>query len=135
MPRRSTNADHLRAILSAIQNKKALHIRYQSMSRPNPTWRWITPHALGFDGFRWHARSLCHLDRTYKDFKGLDIFFHDPVLPDNGHDGRNWRDDFQLTLHVQDEVRVVRKTGNIFLTNIHRVYAGDEAIASAEERA
>jgi hypothetical protein len=68
VPRRSTNVDHLRVILAAIQNKTALHIRYQSMSRPNATWRWISPHALGFDGFRWHARALCHIDRTYKDF-------------------------------------------------------------------
>src|SRR5216683_2928621 len=68
VPRRSTNANHLRVILAAIQNKNSLHIRYQSMSRPNPIWRWISPHALGFDGFRWHARSLCHIDRTYKDF-------------------------------------------------------------------
>ncbi len=44
-------------------------------------------------------------------------------LPDNGVDGHNWRDDFQLTLHVQDDVRVTHPTGNIFLTNIHRVYA------------
>lgn len=68
VPRRSTNVDHLRAILAAIQNMTALHIRYQSMSRSNATWRWISPHALGFDGFRWHARALCHIDRTYKDF-------------------------------------------------------------------
>lgn len=26
-----------------------------------------------------------------------------------------WRDDFQLTLHIQDEVRVMRPTGNLFL--------------------
>jgi len=67
VPRRSTNADHLRAILAAIQNKTALHIRYHSM-RPHPAWRWISPHALAFDGFRWHARSLCHIDRTYTSF-------------------------------------------------------------------
>ena len=57
----------------------------------------------------------------------------DPVLPDNGLDGRNWRDDFQLTLHVQDEVRITRPTGNIFLTNIHRVYAGDDIPASPDD--
>lgn len=28
------------------------------------------------------------------------------------------RDDFQLTLHIQDDVRVLRDTGNLFLTNI-----------------
>lgn len=70
--------------------------------------------------------NIIVLDRIYKDFQGLRIFFSDPVIPDNGVDGRNWRDDFQLTLHVQDEVRVTRPTGNIFLTNIHRVYSGDD---------
>ena len=67
------------------------------------------------------APNIIVLDRIYKDFKGLDIFLKDdPVLPDNGVGGRNWQDDFQLTLHVQDEVRVTRPIGNIFLTNIHR---------------
>ena len=55
------------------------------------------------------------------------------MLPDNGHDGRNWRDDFQLTLHIQDDVRTVRETGNIFLTNIHRVFLGDVADPSLED--
>ncbi|MBN1254144.1 MAG: DEAD/DEAH box helicase family protein [Deltaproteobacteria bacterium] len=72
------------------------------------------------------APNIIVLDRIYKDFKSLRIFFEDPVIPDNGVDGRNWRDDFQLTLHRQDEVRITRPTGNIFLTNIHRVYAGDD---------
>ncbi len=79
------------------------------------------------------APNIIVLDRIRKDFDGLRIFFHDPVLPENGFAGRNWRDDFQLTLHLQDEVRVVRKTGNIFLTNIHRVYAGNETLPSAED--
>ncbi len=79
------------------------------------------------------APNIIVLDRIYKDFKGLDIFWNDPVIPDNGYDGRNWRDDFQLTLHVQDEVRVVRPTGNIFLTNIHRVYSGDDIPPSADD--
>lgn len=79
------------------------------------------------------APNIIVLDRIYKDFQGLRIFFHDPVLPDNGFDGHDWRNDFQLTLHVQDEVRVVRKTGNIFLTNIHRVYAGNESLATADD--
>jgi hypothetical protein len=54
------------------------------------------------------APNIIVLDRIYKDFQGLRIFLKDdPVLPDNGVDGRNWRDDFQLTLHVQDEVRIL----------------------------
>ncbi len=79
------------------------------------------------------APNIIVLDRIYKDFNGLRIFFADPVLPDNGVDGRNWRDDFQLTLHRQDEVRITRPTGNIFLTNIHRVYAGDDMPASPDD--
>lgn len=79
------------------------------------------------------APNIIVLDRIYNDFQGLRIFFEDPVLPDNGYDGRNWRDDFQLTLHKQDEVRVTHTTGNIFLTNIHRVYSGNEIPPSPDD--
>lgn len=79
------------------------------------------------------APNIIVLERLHKDFKGLDIFFHDPVLPDDGWEGRNWREDFQLTLHVQDEVRITNPTGNIFLTNIHRVFAGNETLPSLED--
>ena len=79
------------------------------------------------------APNIIVLDRLRADFDGLRIFFTDPVLPANGHDGRNWRDDFQLTLHIQDEVHTVRETGNIFLTNIHRVFLGDVADPSLED--
>jgi type III restriction enzyme len=79
------------------------------------------------------APNIIVLDRIYKDFQGLRVFFEDPALPDNGVDGHDWRDDFQLTLHVQDEVRITRPTGNIFLTNIHRVYAGDDIPASPDD--
>ncbi len=79
------------------------------------------------------APNIIVLDRIYHDFQGLCIFFEDPVLPDNGYDGRNWRDDFQLTLHKQDEVNVTRPTGNIFLTNIHRVYSGEDIPPSPDD--
>ena len=78
------------------------------------------------------APNIIVLDRIYKDFQGLRIFFTDPVLPDNGYMGRDWRNDFQLTLHKQDEVRITRPIGNIFLTNIHRVYASNETIPSPD---
>ena len=79
------------------------------------------------------APNIIVLDRIYHDFQGLRVFFEDPVLPDNGFEGRNWRDDFQLTLHLQDEVRVTRPTGNIFLTNIHRVYSTDQTPPSPDD--
>ncbi len=80
------------------------------------------------------APNIIVLDRIYKDFQGLRIFLKDdPILPDDGFDGHNWRDDFQLTLHVQDDVRVTSHTGNIFLTNIHRIYAGDDLPPSPDD--
>ena len=79
------------------------------------------------------APNIIVLDRIYHDFQGLRIFLTDPVLPDNGFEGRNWRDDFQLTLHLQDEVRVLHPTGNIFLTNIHRVYSTDQTPPSPDD--
>jgi type III restriction enzyme len=72
------------------------------------------------------APNIIVLDRLRADFDGLKIFYHDPVLPDNGYEGQDWRDDFQMTLHIQDEVRITHPVGNIFLTNIHRVYESSD---------
>lgn len=78
--------------------------------------------------------NIIVLDRIRFDFDGLKIFFQDPVLPDNGHEGQNWRDDFQLTPHIQDDIGTVRKIGNIFITNIHRVYESrDTAPTSGDQ--
>jgi predicted DNA-binding transcriptional regulator YafY len=43
-------------------------VTYQSLSRPDPSERVIEPHALAFDGFRWHARAYCCKDGVFKDF-------------------------------------------------------------------
>lgn len=69
-PRREVNAELLKAVLQAVREKRSLEIYYQSMGsrRTDPTWRRMTPHAFGYDGFRWHVRAYCHLDEKYKDF-------------------------------------------------------------------
>ena len=67
-PARGVSVEILRAIASAIGAIEAIEVKYQSLSRPDPLWRWVTPHAFGFDGFRWHTRAYCHLDGTFKDF-------------------------------------------------------------------
>ena len=43
-------------------------MKYQSLSSPEPHWRWIAPHAIAFDGFRWHTRGFCLTDDCFKDF-------------------------------------------------------------------
>ena len=67
-PVRGVDPEKLRAVVGAIRHCKAIEIKYQSLSNPDPRWRWIAPHAIAFDGFRWHARAFCQTDKCFKDF-------------------------------------------------------------------
>ena len=67
-PARGVAPETLRDMLAAIHEPAALQVTYQSMTRPEPSARWIEPHALAFDGFRWHARAFCQNDQVFKDF-------------------------------------------------------------------
>lgn len=67
-PVRGVDDKTLRMVVAAIRRAEAIQIKYQSLSRPEPQWRWIAPHAIGFDGFRWHARAFCEVDQVFKDF-------------------------------------------------------------------
>jgi hypothetical protein len=66
--RRHIDPTNLRSVLGAIRTRSSIHITYQSVSRPQPSDRWISPHALGFDGFRWHTRAWCHTRGGFVDF-------------------------------------------------------------------
>ena len=69
-PRRDIDIEVLRKMLDASREGHSVEIFYQSMNkaRPDPIWRRITPHAFGYDGFRWHVRAYCHLEHKFKDF-------------------------------------------------------------------
>lgn len=67
-PRRQLNVDTLQRILRAMERQNAIEILYQSLRRIKPKWRWITPHALASDGFRWHVRAFCQRTYSYRDF-------------------------------------------------------------------
>ncbi|MDR1083896.1 MAG: DEAD/DEAH box helicase family protein [Deltaproteobacteria bacterium] len=71
------------------------------------------------------APNIIVLDRLALDFAGLSIFQHDPVLPENGYQGREWRADFQLNVHRQDEIGPLSERGNLFLSNVHRLFGHD----------
>jgi len=79
------------------------------------------------------APNVIVFERIKVDFDGQKIFYDDPMLPDDGYEGQNWNEDFQINIHFQDDVGHISDTGNIFLTNIHRVYAGDIDEASFED--
>jgi hypothetical protein len=70
IPHRRVDPNILRRLLRAIRGERGIKAFYHSMNskRPFPLWRDITPHALAFDGLRWHVRAYCHLESRFKDF-------------------------------------------------------------------
>ena len=68
LPARRAEKKVTQAVVRAILSGAALHIRYASLHSNTFRWRWITPHALGHDGYRWHARAYCHDEREFRDF-------------------------------------------------------------------
>ncbi len=66
--RRTVRPEILRAIMEAARMSLAVKIKYQSASSNSTTWRWIAPHALGFDLFSWHARAWCLRHEQFRDF-------------------------------------------------------------------
>ena len=67
-PSRNVEPLILRTILRAIRSGKMARIMYQSMTNPSPTTRTISPHAIAFDGSRWHIRAYCHVHGDFRDF-------------------------------------------------------------------
>lgn len=67
-PGRALDATVLAGLLSAIRERAGVRVLYQSMSRTEPLWRSLTPHALAHDGFRWHVRAFCHESAEFRDF-------------------------------------------------------------------
>ena len=79
------------------------------------------------------APNIIVLNRLRKDFDGLNMFLDEPFVPENGYADKDWKNDFQLTLHIQDELKPITESGNIFLTNIHRVFFNEDPELSFED--
>lgn len=68
MPARTASSETLQAVVRAIRQRESLEVRYQSMTDPKPSWRWLSPHAFASDGERWHVRAFCHRREEFRDF-------------------------------------------------------------------
>ncbi|MDQ1349936.1 MAG: type restriction enzyme [Acidobacteriota bacterium] len=79
------------------------------------------------------APNIIVLNRLLKDFGNFRIFREEPFIPDNGFADKNWKNDFQVTLHIQDDIKPITGAGNLFLTNIHRVYFQEDDELTVEE--
>lgn len=101
-PRRDIDDAVLRTVLGAVRDHRSVDIHYQSMSkdRPDPIWRRITPHAFGYDGFRWHVRAYCHVTDKFKDFL-LPRILGIGALGEGGSDALNdalWQERFGVEI-------------------------------------
>jgi hypothetical protein len=66
--RRVYDREVLRKLVACIHRKRDVRVRYLSFSDDVPSARTIAPHALGFDGQRWHVRAFCHRSASFRDF-------------------------------------------------------------------
>jgi predicted DNA-binding transcriptional regulator YafY len=65
---RQINQAILQAINQAIVAGKEVRVRYQSMSRAETVEHRLCPHALVFDGLRWHVRAFSYTHNAFRDF-------------------------------------------------------------------
>lgn len=68
IPTRVIPGGTLVTLLRAIRNGLTITAEYQSMSSPSPSQRVLAPHAIAFDGFRWHTRAYCFARKGFRDF-------------------------------------------------------------------
>lgn len=67
-PGRAVPIEVLLPVLTALRERRELLVTYQSMASPEPGQRRLSPHAVAFDGFRWHLRAWCHRRKAFRDF-------------------------------------------------------------------
>jgi type III restriction enzyme len=66
--------------------------------------------------------NIIVLDRLTSDFENLKIFTNDPIIPPNGYANLDWQNDFDLSFHKQNQINNIEGKGNLFITNIQRIY-------------
>jgi len=96
------------------------HKLYEKKSELSKNFLLITP-------------NIIVLDRIKADFIGLKYFMKIQYYLITDIVDKIGRMIFQIKLHLQDEIGTISKSGNIFLTNIHRVYEGNINEASFKD--
>lgn len=98
--RRRLARETLKPVVNAIRQRRAIEIRYQSMSTPESIERWIAPHALVYDGARWHARSWCFKRSRFADFVLARMISVGDDRPSsiNPEIDREWQETFTMRL-------------------------------------
>lgn len=67
-PARPVEPETLRIVIRAIRERRQVSAHYVSFSQSDGRMRRLEPHALAYDGFRWHARARDAEDGAFKDY-------------------------------------------------------------------
>lgn len=110
-PWRALDERTVEALVKAIRQRLTIAVIYQSMSSVDATRRQLSPHALGFDGFRWHVRAYCHKRERFSDFvlaRILDIESFEPSHVDAKRDAQ-WHTVLKLVLAPHPDLPAATK--------------------------
>jgi len=99
-PLRRVEATTLATVVTAIREGRALEATYRSFGSPGARRRVLEPHALVFDGFRWHARARDAAEGQFKDFVlgRLSEVSLGEAAQGSPDDDRDWRETVELTI-------------------------------------
>lgn len=100
VPERSVDPNVLRPLLAAIRDQRAVSAQYVSFQRSGQGRRILSPHALVFDGFRWHVRAHDAGDDRFKDF----VVARLSLVTDDGAWRRSPSEDLAWNRMVQLEI-------------------------------
>lgn len=98
---RPVDPELLRIVLQAIRERRRMSAFYVSLTSPDGKMRTIEPHAIVFDGFRWHARAFDVEASGWRDFV-LGRLSRASLLEApsemTADDDADWQDMVQLTI-------------------------------------
>jgi predicted DNA-binding transcriptional regulator YafY len=110
-PWRALDEHTVETLVKAIRQKLAVTVSYQSMSSLEASRRQLSPHALGYDGFRWHVRAFCHRRERFVDFvlaRILSLEAMEPSDVDSRQDS-HWHTVLTLVLTPHPELPAAKK--------------------------
>ncbi|MBP1804676.1 helix-turn-helix transcriptional regulator [Rubellimicrobium aerolatum] len=125
---RNVDASCLRRILEAMRSRKGLEVQYQSLT--NTRWRIIAPHALAFDGFRWHVRAWACDRGEFRDF----VISRIDQIGEAREVDYDARDDLEWSTKVTLKLRPHPRLGDAQRHAIERDYAMIDGYREIEAR-
>ncbi len=110
-PWRALDERTITMLVKAIRERLSVVVRYTSISSLEDSQRKLSPHAFGYDGFRWHVRAYCHKRDRFSDFVLARILGIDGFEPSTvgSHDDTQWHNLLTLVLGPHPDLPPAQK--------------------------